>query len=200
LRSIPKFKAAGVAVLLVLVFFLAPIVPYVNSVTVPGAGGTSVWGLSTPSYALVGYGSPPYLSTQVVTKGNHSALVFFSGGKAVGVEDVGPPGAVLNPSSVIAVEYAAVSSWDWGFVNITFRLRNIGVHNITDPVVYVSMLGFSGNGTAGGLTLVEPRAVGNCGALWLSSDYCHVSEIAPNNLSVNMTFTYYAEIRGIVGA
>jgi len=178
LRPIPKFRVAGVVILLLLVFFLAPIIPYMNSVNIPGPGQTGsadIWGLATPSYALLGYGSPPYASTQVVTKGNQSDLVFFSGGRAVGIEDVGPPGAVLNPSSVIAVEYAAVSSWDWGFVNITVRLMNIGFHNITDAVVYVSMPGFSGNGTDRGLILVEPKALGSCGSVWIASEECGVS-------------------------
>jgi hypothetical protein len=133
---------------------------------------------------------------QLVSSGNHSALVYFSGGKAVAIEQAGPPGVVLNPSSVLSIEYAAVSSSDWGFLNITFHLRNIGVHNITDPIVYVSMLGFSDNGTDGGLVMIEPRAVGSCGSLWLASDYCDVSQIAPNALPVNKSFTYYAEVRG----
>ena len=184
-----------------LVFFLAPVVPYMNSVSVPGAGqvrSTDVWGLATPSYAVIGYGSPPYSPTEVVSSGNHSALVFFSGGKAVAVEDAGPPGVVLNPSSVIAIMYAGVSSSDWGWLNITMQLRNIGFHNISSPVVYVSMVGFSSNGTSGALTVVQPKPIGTCGSLWLASAYCQVSQVTPNNLPVNKSFTYYAEIRGTV--
>lgn len=201
MRPIPKLKAFGVVVLFVLVFFLAPVVPYVNSVTLPvsgSAGSASVWGLATPYYALTGDGSPPYSPAQVVSIGNRSALVFFSGGKAVAVEDAGPSGAALNPSSVIAIEYAGVSSSDWGFLNITLHLRNIGFHNITSPVVYVSMEGFSANGTSAGLPLVEPKPIGTCGALWLSATYCDVSQVAPNNLPVNKSFAYYAEVRGMV--
>ena len=201
LRPVPKLKVAGVVLLLLLVFFLAPVVPYVNSVSIlaAGQGGSAdVWGLATPSYALLGYGSAPYSSMQLVTVGGHSALVFFHGGRAVAVEEVGGPGAVLNPSSVIGIQYAGVSSADWGTLNITLHLRNISYHNITDPVVYVSMEGFSSNGTAGGLPLIEPRAIGTCGAVWVASDYCDVSQIAPNNLPVNQSVTYYAEIRGTV--
>ncbi|MDE1858791.1 MAG: hypothetical protein KGI26_06980 [Thaumarchaeota archaeon] len=201
-RPVRKFRIAALTILVVLVFFLAPVIPYVNSVHVPGTdqGSTSaVWGAATPAYAILGYGPPPYASQELVTHGNRTALVYFEGGKAVAVEAVGGPGMVLNPSNVIAVNYAGVSSSDWGFLNLTFHLQNINYYNITDPVVYVSMVGFSENGTDGSLTIIEPRALGSCGQLWISYDYCTVSQVAPNNLPVNKSFTFYAEVRGTVG-
>lgn len=199
MRQVPKFKVSVVAILVLLVFFLAPMVPYMNSVSVPGqSGSVGVWGLATPSYALLGYGSSPYSSSELVTQGNHSALVFFSGGRAVAVEDAGPAGVSLNPSSVIDFLYAGVASFDWGFVNITVNLRNLSPYDVADPVVYVSMVGFSANGTSGGLPLIEPKAIGNCGTVWAASDYCHVSQIAPNNFPVNRSVTYYAEVRGSI--
>ena len=199
-RHVPRLKAAAAVILIVLAFFFAPIIPYVQSVPVPSAQNNSVdvWGWTTPSYGVLGYGSAPYPSKELVTQGNHSALVFFEGAKAVAVENAGPLGVILNPSSTVAILSSAVSSSDWGFLNITMHMRNISYYNITNSVVYLSMEGFSANGTSGSLTYIEPRALGSCGATWASYDYCSVSQITPNNLPVNKTFTFYAEIRGTI--
>jgi hypothetical protein len=201
LREVPKLRLAGLVILLILVFFLAPVVPYFQSVSIPGVsgGGVGLWGLSTPAYGVFGYGSPPYSQQEIVTQGNHSALVLFSGGRAVGVEDVGGPGVVLNPPAVVQIQNAVVFSSDWGFLNVTIRLQNVAQQDILNPIVYLSMQGFSTNSTLGGLTLIEPHVIGNCGAIFAASGVCSVSQIAPNTLPANKSFTFYAEVRGSVG-
>lgn len=201
MREVPKLKLAGLVILLLLVFFLAPIVPYLQSVSVPGASGGAVdlWGEATPAYAVLGFGSPPYPQQELVTQGNRSALVFFSGGKAAAIEYVGGAGVVLDPSNVVQIDDAIVSSSDWGLLNITVYLTNIGHQGISNPVVYVQMEGASTNSTLGGLAVIDPHVIGDCGTLWAGTMTCTVSQIVPNELPVNESFTFYAEVRGAVG-
>lgn len=216
---------------MVLVFLFAPIVPYAQSVSVPGAyesgitacfAGVSqtnltlaaqqrlscqqefksapvtLHGFATPAFGMLGYGSPPYPSQELVTQGNHSALVFFEGGRAVAVEEVGPVGVAIQPQGVVEIMSAAVSSSDFGFLNITVNLRNVGVFPVEGPTVWILMAGFSTNATIGGLPLLSPKLVGNCGATWNASAYCSVSEVTSNNLPVNKSVTFGVEVRGSV--
>lgn len=201
MREVPKLKLAGLVILILLVFFLAPVFPYFQSVSVPGSSGGTVglWGVSTPAYGIFGYGSPPYPQQEVVTEGNHSALILFSGGRAVAVEDVGGPGVVLNPPAVVNILSAEAFSSDWGMLNVTVQLQNVAQQDILNPIVYLSMQGVSSNGTLDGLTLVEPHVIGSCGQVFAASDVCSVSQVAPNTLPVNSSFTFYAEVRGTVG-
>ena len=230
-RRIPKLKVAALLLLFVLVFFLGPVVPYFQSVSVPGAyqsglsaclagvtrtnftladeqelsceqefrsPSVNLYGFATPSYGLLGYGSPPFPDQELVTQGNHSALVFFNGGEVAALEDVGAAGVMVQPNGVVEIMSAAVSSSDFGFLNITVRLRNIGVSSVTDPTVWVSMKGFSTNGSMAGLPLLVPKFLGSCGTTWNASAYCSVSQEAANNLPVNESVSFGVEVRGDV--
>ncbi len=231
LSRVPKLKVGAAAILLLLVFFLAPIVPFWQSVSVPGAyesGLTeclasisqdnatlariqqiacqerymsppvTLYGFATPAYTLFSYGGPPFPSQELVTVGNHSALVFFSGSRAVAVESVGGPGVQVNPRGVMFIQNAAVSSFDFGFLNITIKIRSLGAYDIDNPVLYLSMEGFSTNQSSGGLTVIQPKFLGACGPVLASADYCSVSMVAPNNIPLNESFHFYVEARGSV--
>jgi len=230
-RRVPKLKVAALLVLFVLVFFLGPVVPYIQSVSVPGAyqsgisaclagvtrtnftladeqelsceqefrsPSVNLYGFATPSYGLLGYGSPPFPDQELVTQGNHSSLVFFSGGEVAALEDVGPAGVLVQPNGVVEIMSAAVSSSDFGFLNITVHLRNIGVSSVTNPTVWLSMKGFSTNGSMAGLPLLVPKLLGSCGTTWNASAYCSVSQVAANNLPVNKSVSFGVEVRGVV--
>ncbi len=231
LSRVPKLKVGAATILLLLIFFLAPIVPYWQSVSVPGAyeGGlteclasisqanatlariqelacqaryrsppVTLYGFATPAYSLFSYGGPPFPSQELVTVGNHSALVFFSGNRAVAVESVGAPGVVVNPRGVMYYQNAAVSSFDFGFLNITVDIRSLAAKDIVNPVLYLSMEGFSTNQTSGGLTIIQPKLLGDCGPVLASAAYCSVSMVAPNTIPLNKSFSFYVEARGTV--
>ncbi len=186
-------------ILLLLVFFLAPVVPYVQSISVPGQDGSaSVWGTSTPSYALLGYGSPPFPSSQIITVGTHAAVVFFTGSNPVAIEDAGPAEVQYNPRGVVWVQDAEVTSFDFGFLNITVRLQDLALFPLDNASVYLSMSGFSTNSSSGGLALIHPRLVGACPAQILPGEECTVSQTTPNLLPGNMSFSFYPEVRGSV--
>ncbi len=182
-----------------LVFFLAPIVPYVEPVSFPGSSGsTEVWGAATPSYALLGYGPAPFPQSQLVTLGNHSAIAYFSGSRLAAMEHAGPAGVQFNPGGVVWVQDAEVTSFDFGFLNITIRIQNLGLRPIDGAAVYLSMLGYSANSTAGGVVLIQPKFVGDCGGQILPGGDCTVTQTAQNLLPANKSINFYPEVRGSV--
>lgn len=157
-----------------------------------------LYGFATPAYALFGYGAAPYPPAELVSQGNHSVVAYFSGGRVTAVEEAGGPGVVLNPKGIVYFQSAVVTSFDFGVLNISIRVKNIGNSNVTDTRVYVSMSGFSQNSTIGGLTLIQPKYLGGCPGILSTYSYCAVSQLATNNLPVNRSFTFYAEVRGTV--
>lgn len=219
----------GVFVIYFVAFFVAPIVPYRVSVSVPGAyrsgytvcypGGYSqpesqltpqeqsclagyalpdaaIEGYATPAYRAFGYGQPPFQRVEVASAGNHSALLYFDGSTLEAAEEVDSPKVQFNPPLVVEFYEAPVFSSDFGFINITIEVRNVGYDSITSPTVYLSMAGFSSNTTAGALTWIEPHIVGGCPAVWAPAAYCTVTQVVRNELPANKSFDYYAEIRG----
>ena len=196
-RPVPKLKVAGVLILVLLVFFLAPVVPYVQPASLRGSS-TSVWGFATPSYSLLGDGSPPYPPAKLVTVGDHSAIAYFDGGRLVSVEDAGPAGVSFDPREVVWVQTAQVTSFDFGFLNITVRVQNLGLTPIEGAIVYLSMYGFSANSTVGGLVLIQPKVVGSCPGQMSPGETCVVSQTTPNLLPANRSVNFYAEVRGSV--
>ena len=216
----------GVFIIYFVAFFVAPIVPYRASVSIPGAGYAScfqagtpatdslttsqetgclngyalpavgITSYSTPEYRTFGYGQAPFQSVEAVSTGNRSALLFFRGSTLLAAEAVDSPSVRVNPPLVVEFDEVPVFSSDFGFINITIMIRNVGYYSIQDPTVYLSMAGFSSNQTIGGLTWMQPRIIGGCPAVWLPSDYCTVTQVVQNNLPVNKSFSYYAEVRG----
>ncbi|MDG7006943.1 MAG: hypothetical protein JRN06_01715 [Nitrososphaerota archaeon] len=219
----------GVFVIYFVAFFVAPIVPFRVSVSIPGAyrsgytvcfpGGylppgvqpteeeqsclasyalpdAAVDGYATPAYRAFGLGQPPFQRVEVVSRGNHSALLYFDGSSLQAAEEINSPSVQFNPPSVVEFYIAPVYSSDFGFINITIQVRNVGVNSIMNPTVYLSMAGFSSNTTAGALTWIEPRLVGGCPAVWAPAAYCAVTQVVRNQLPANASFNYYAEIRG----
>lgn len=198
MRDVPKLKLVGLVILILLVFYFAPVVPYVQSVDVPGsAQASSLWGFATPSYALLGSGSAPYSSAVLVSNGDHSAVVFFDGSRAVAMEDAGPAGVELNPQETIWIQDAEVTSFDFGFLNITVHVQNLALDSIDGANVYLTMAGFSANSTAGGLTLIQPKLVGSCGQI-LPGGSCTVTGTTPNTFPANRSINFYPEVRGSV--
>jgi len=162
------------------------------------APAVDLYGFATPAYGLLGYGAPPFPSQELVSQGNHSVIVYFNGSQVAAVEDAGPAGVMVNPQGVLYIQDAEVISSDYGFLNITIQLRNLGNYPVSNPSVYLSMVGYSSNATEGSVTLIKPKFVGNCEAIWAPADYCVVSQVAPNNLPVNKSFSFYPEVRGSV--
>lgn len=156
----------------------------------------AVEGYSTPAYRAFGYGRSPFQGVEVVNQGNHSALLYLDGSSLQAAEAIDSPSVQFNPPSTVEFFKTPVYSSDFGFINITFQIRNIGADIITNPTVYLSMEGFSSNSTVGTVTWIEPRLVGGCPAIWAPAAYCTVTQVVQNRLPVNESFNYYAEIRG----
>jgi hypothetical protein len=163
------------------------------------AAPATLYGFATPAYSLFAYGSPPYPSQMLVSQGNHSALVFFNLTKAVALEDVGGPGVQIEPPDLVWVQDAEVTSFDYGFLNITIRVTNVGLHPISNGAVYLSMKGYSTNSTLGGLVLIQPKLVGDCPASLPPAALCTVSQVTPNVFPINESINFYPEVRGSVG-
>jgi hypothetical protein len=203
-------------ILLGVAIFLIPVVPYSQQVTLnygsgvlgeclPTSTPTCQTGAQTPvdvtryatvAYSLLNYGMAPFSNPVLVTQGNHSAIVFFSGTRAVAAEGTGAGDVKINPQGSVFVEVAAVTSSDYGQLNITIRVKSYSPTAIGGSAVYLSMEGYSSNYTSGGLTWVEPRLVGTCGAVWPSGTPCTVSTVTGNALPANRSFYYYVEVRG----
>ena len=226
---ITKVRATALVVLLLVVFFLVPLVPYVQPVSVPGVYSAgygqciaaisqtnitlaalerqscetkytyppaSLLGFATPAYGLLNYGSAPFPTQKLVTYGNRSALAFFDGSRLMAVEDAGGVGVLVNPSQVVDIAVAQVTSFDFGFLNITVQFMNYSPYPLDNSSVYLSMAGFSSNETLPGVVVIAPRLLGTCAARMAPGQYCTVSTVAPNNLPVNRTFNFYPEVRG----
>lgn len=159
----------------------------------PPAGVSSY---ATPAYRAFGYGQAPFHRVETVSAGNYSALLYFDGASLRAAEELDSPSVRVNPGSVVDFEKAPIISSDFGFINITIEIRNIGSISIQNPTVYLSMAGYSSNATRDGVTWIEPRLVGGCPADWSPAAFCTVTKVVQNQLSVNESFNYYAEIRG----
>lgn len=228
---ITKVRATALVVLLLVTFFLVPLVPYVQPVSVPGVYSpgfnqciaevsqsnitlaalerqnceskyayppASLVGFATPAYSLFSYGSAPFPTQKVVAEGNRSALAFFSGSRLVAVEDAGGAGVIVDPSQVVDIAAAQVTSFDFGFLNITVQFMDYSSYPLDNSAVYLSMTGFSSNETVHGVPLITPKLLGACVPTLAPGRFCRVSTVAPNNLPVNRTFNFYPEVRGSV--
>jgi hypothetical protein len=153
-------------------------------------------GYATPAYRVLGSGDGPFASQVLATEGNYSALLFFSGTKLVAAEDSGPADVSINPVRTVEVESAPIFASDFGFLNISIQIRNVGYDIIEYPSVYLSMVGYSTNTTSDGLTWIQPHRVGVCSTTWSPGEFCAVSQVVENQLPMNQSFNYYVEIRG----
>ena len=158
----------------------------------------SLTGYATPSFSILGRGGAPFPTQLLVTQGNHSALLFFSGGKLVAAEDTKSADVIINPVRSIDIESAIVAASDFGQLNASVMVRNIGADTIQYPTVYLTMAGFSYNTTESGLTWIEPRPLGVCPIVWPPGGYCIVSQSISNGLPPGKPFNFYVEVRGYV--
>ncbi|MDE1854168.1 MAG: hypothetical protein KGI38_10565 [Thaumarchaeota archaeon] len=160
----------------------------------------AVGGYATPSYALLGYGAPPYPTQAQITQGNSSALIFFQGARAVAAERIGPAGTVVNSPDLAVVRTTFVQA-AFGEQNFTAVIRNSGPTGILIPTVAVQMEEYGENQSVGGLTWFEPDFLGHCGdsiSYVLSpGTECKVSALL--SLPYNVTIPYYVVVVGVRG-
>lgn len=103
------------------------------------------------SYAVLGFGAPPYPQYALAVQGEESLLVFFEGSRAAYVE--GPFEAVtLNPSGIVSVENATIIQGSSATVNFTATIKNVGNAWVGNIRVYFDYPGFGTNSTKDGLT------------------------------------------------
>lgn len=159
----------------------------------PPAATTSY---ATAGYRAFGYGQAPFQDVSTVSSGNYSAVLFFGGDRLLAAEKFDSPTVEVNPVSVVAFLKAPVSSSDFGLINITVEIRNVGDLSIQHPTIFLSMAGYSTNSTVGGVTWIQPRVVGGCQPVLAPGEYCTVTQVARNLLPANKSFNYYAEVRG----
>jgi hypothetical protein len=195
-----QLAAAGCIVLLFAVFLFAPIVPYSQRVSLPrNQVQLAVAGYATPAYRVLGYGDGPFPDRVLAVQGDHSALLFFNGTRLVAAEDTGQADVRINPQQTVYIQQAIVASADYGLLNISVTLKSYDLDPIVNPLIYVSMQGFSSNQTNDGVTWIVPRPLGSCGQVMPSGAQCTVSQVVDNNLPVNRSFYFSVEVRGTSG-
>jgi len=163
--------------------------------------GAVVNGHAALSYALLGVGYPPFPDHVLITQANETAVVYFQGSKAVAAEDLGPANTAFNPVGVVQVLSAGFSPDDFGFLNFSATIENVGQTSIQNSYVNLQVTGYGFNYTdANGLTWIGAEAVAKCvssPALQLDPlNTCTVSGLY--KLPYDAPLTFYVEVRGQV--
>ncbi|MDE1853578.1 MAG: hypothetical protein KGI38_07515 [Thaumarchaeota archaeon] len=173
----------------------------------------NITGYSSISYRLMGIGFPPYPAYVLVTQGNFSALAYFSGTKLIAAEGICCyANTTVDPPNVIAIQNVTFGLTNFGLLNVTVSLKNIGQAQVTrgpigslDPegrsaLVSIEVPGYGTNSSQGGLTWIGANFLGACSGGPLSpGSTCAASGTVPDTLPYNRTFTYYIEVQGFAG-
>jgi hypothetical protein len=165
----------------------------------------NVTGYSSIAYKLLGIGIGPFPREVEVTQGNSSVLAYFKGDKLTAVESIGFGDVAVNPENVVKVQNVSFVETDFGFVNVTVVVKNIGTSPIVgEPdqvaklgaIFFIELPGDEGNYTSDGVTWMGADNPGACAASWLPGSTCTVSYSLQDNLPANKSFTYQVEVRG----
>ncbi len=228
--------AAFCVALFLVAFFLAPVVPYSQSIDIPFAykpglasctppGGVmvipsnyteyekciasykyppaNITGYASLAYRLLGVGAAPFPSQVLVTQGDYSALVFFDGDRAVAADDTVFANVTINPPDVVEIQNASIQQSDYGLLNVTVVVKNIGDAPLREPPAGVSvsifMPGYGYNSSMNGLTWIGGIPMGECMSPVLPGETCTISQTVPNMLPATKSFSYYVEVRGLAG-
>ena len=112
------------------------------------------------SYAYLGIGIQPFNSSYLITKGNDSALFLVSGTKIVSAENLGFPISQIDPPNIIAIENASITRNQFSMVNFSATVVNIGAEPIQQMLVSFAIPGKLTNSTQGGVTWVQDSSIG----------------------------------------
>lgn len=165
-----------------------------------------ITGYASIAYKFLGIGLGPYPSQVEVTQGNYSVIAYFREDKLTAVESIGFSDVMYNPSNVVKVQNVSFVVTDFGFLNVTVVLKNVGASPIVaepDQVakygaaVSIELPGFTSNYTDNGVIWMGAvNAHGTCAAPWLPGSTCTAFFSAQDNLPDNKSFTYHVEVRG----
>lgn len=233
-----QLVAAVCVALFLVAFFLAPVVPYSQSINIPYAYESGVKSCVPPSniivfpptanytkyeeciasykyppahvagyaslaYRLLGVGQPPFPSQLLVTQGNYSLLVFFSGDKAVAADSTWYANVTINPTDIVEIQDVSFQQAEYGLLNVTIVVKNIGDASIGESspgsTITMSIPGYSSNSSINGLIWIGGTINGYCKTPWRPGQVCTVSQTVVNTLPLNKSFSYYIEVRGTAG-
>jgi hypothetical protein len=163
-------------------------------------------GYASITYKLLSIGLGPYPRQVVVTQGNISILAYFRGDKLSAVEDIGLGNVTVNPTNIVHVQNVSFVETDFGFMNFTVVVKNIGTSPIVAGLgqlakygagVAIQLPGYGNNYTSDGVTWIggtyAPRT---CAPSWLPGATCTVGYSISDNLPINKSFMYHVEVRG----
>jgi hypothetical protein len=166
----------------------------------------NIQGYASIAYKLLGIGIGPFPREVEVTQGNYSVLAYFKGDKLTAVESIGFGDVAVNPENVVKVQNVSFVEADFGFVNVTVVVKNIGTSPIVaEPdqvakygaIFFIELPGDEINYSSDGVTWMGAvNGRGACPASWLPGSTCTVSYSLQDNLPANKSFTYHVEVRG----
>jgi len=234
-----KVVSVAIPVALLLVFLVAPVVPFTQGITIPGndrivhstcpnyffyetegtftvstvtvpclvLNGTlpaaTLQGYGSLSYALFGLGAGPFADRTVVRQGNQTAVVYFEGGRAVAAEGLGlaPATSLIDPQGVLSIQYDSLSIAQFGLLNFTAAVKNIGNSDIKGATVYLDAPGSNTNDTVDGIAWISPYPVESCetsaGSVLPPGASCKVTALV--NVEGEGLVNYQVEVRGLDG-
>jgi len=167
----------------------------------------NITGYASIAYKLLGIGPGPYPGQVEVTEGNYSFLAYFRGDKLTAAEVIGDGTVTFNPRNVVEVQNVSFVETNFGFMNVTVIVKNIGTSPIVaglgqfakyGAAVLIQLPGYSNNYTSDGVTWIGGNFVGTCAPSWLPGSTCEVVYSLSDNLPINKSFTYHVEVRGAV--
>ncbi|HEV2227189.1 MAG TPA: hypothetical protein VGR56_10350 [Nitrososphaerales archaeon] len=180
-----RFYGLASAVVLLGIVLMAgvPLVPYTVSFSMydsPSYPPTKVSGHATALYALAGLGQGPYSDAMLVTQGNSTVLVHFSGPRISYWEGVFPSGTNFNPSNVVKITNGSIRQSAFGLVNFSATVTNVGTSPISNLTVIFHYPSYGMNQTVGGLTRSFPDEAA-CSPSLAPSQSCVASTSLPQS-------------------
>jgi hypothetical protein len=165
----------------------------------------NITGYSSMAHKLLGIGPGPYPPQVEITQGNFSVLAYFSGDKLAALESIGFGNVTVNPTNVVQVQNVTFVETDFGFLNVTVVVKNVGTSTITAGAHLTNygagvsiILPGAGNQTVDGVTWMGgyPGFGGGCSPMWIPGSTCKFFASQTDTLPINKSFTYYVEVRG----
>ncbi len=166
----------------------------------------NITGYASIAYKLLGIGPGPYPRQVEVTQANNSILAYFRGDKLTAVEGIGFGNVTIDPKNVVQVQNVTFVETDFGFMNVTVVVKNIGTSPIVAGLgqfakygasVFIQFPGYGSNYSSDGVTWIGGNFFpGTCVSSWLPGSTCTVSDSLSDTLPINGSFTYHVEVRG----
>ena len=178
-----------------------PLVPYSVAFSMydsPAYPPAKVTGYSTGLYALAGLGQGPYPEAMLVTQGNSTALVHFSGPQISYWEGVFPAGTVFDPENFVKITSGSIRQSAFGLLNFSATVTNVGALPILNLSVIFHYPSYGRNQTVGGLIRSFPDEA-PCSASLAPSKSCVASTSLPQSFKLLTDESYPMVVEAFSG-